>query len=88
MQYLHQSSAQANMPTKSASSNKSAKIEYTIGEVARILKVSRETVRRYVRSNRLGAVRKPVRGLKKEYRISEDALAVFRASQNQEDIGA
>jgi excisionase family DNA binding protein len=76
------------MATKSANSNKTAKIEYTIGEVAKILKVTRETVRRYVRSNRLGAVRKSVKGLKKEYRITQDALNVFRASLNQEDVGS
>lgn len=45
---------------------------YTLAEVARRLRISVKTVRRYVREGRLAAVR-----LGREYRVSAEALIEF-----------
>jgi excisionase family DNA binding protein len=58
------------------------KAEYSVEETAKLLNVSRETVRRYIRKKRLKALRKPVKGLKEEYRITHADLSSFKASMN------
>lgn len=49
---------------------------YTVAEVARALRVSAITVRRYVRAGKLPAVR-----LAREYRVSPAALTLFLAAK-------
>jgi excisionase family DNA binding protein len=58
------------------------KAEYSVEETAKLLKVSRETVRRYIRKKRLKASRKAVKGLKAEYRVSHADLSSFKTAMN------
>ena len=58
------------------------KAEYSIEETAKLLDVSRETVRRYIRNKKLRAARKAVKGLKEEYRVTHGDLASFKAALN------
>ncbi len=51
---------------------------YTLEEIAQILKVHRETVRRYIRKGDLKAAR-----IGKEYRVREDDLNTFYESKKK-----
>jgi excisionase family DNA binding protein len=59
-------------------SEKSKVSGLSVYEVAAILEVTAETVRRYIRDKKLRASKQAVVGLKKEWVISREAIAAFK----------
>lgn len=55
--------------------------EYTVSKAARMLRVNPETIRRYIRSGQLRAMRKRIGGVKAEYRITNGEFKRFRRSK-------
>ena len=52
--------------------------QYTVSEVAKILHVTEETVRRYFREDKLKATKKRTVGLKKVWLVSPEDLRKFQ----------
>ncbi len=52
--------------------------QYTVSEVSKILHVTEETVRRYIRERKLPAEKKKSVGLKKVWQVSQDDLRKFQ----------
>jgi excisionase family DNA binding protein len=62
--------------------------QFTINEVAELLKLNEKTIRRWIKSGRLKATPFPGRGRSKtEYRIPESAIVAlgFEAKEQSED---
>ncbi len=51
---------------------------FTVSEVARMLDVGQETVRRYIREEKLKAEKKKTKGLRKVWVVSADELRRFQ----------
>jgi len=50
----------------------------TVAEASKALKVSEETVRRYIREKKLKAEKKRIVGLKKAWFVSQDEIRKFQ----------
>jgi len=55
------------------------KRKYSVGEVASLLRVTEEVVRRYLRSRKLRGLKETVHGIKNEWRILGKDILSFMA---------